>query len=191
MTDELRRSLQDLDLSLRDEMRRRWERDLPLQELLSDRWERARGLGFGEGSSIYAESYVYGDVTVGAGTWIGPYTLLDGTGGLRIGRGCDVSAGVQIYTHDTVMRVLSEGRVPIQHHAVSIGDFCHLGAGAIIAKGVNIGDHSVIGAAAFVNRSIPPYSVAAGVPCRIIGRVVVSDDGEVELRYDGSEPVAQ
>ncbi len=183
MTDELKRALMELHAELRDEVRGRWDRDLPLQELLSDRWDRARSLGFGEGSSIYADSYVYGDVTVGPGTWIGPFTLLDGSGGLRIGRGCDVSAGVQIYTHDTVHRVLSEGRSPTTHAEVVIGDYCHLGAGAIIAKGVTIGDHSVIGAASFVNRDVPAHSVAAGVPCRVIGSVVTGDDGEIELSY--------
>src|SRR5918995_4809474 len=97
-----------LHAGLRAEMVRRFDRDLPLQDLLGDRWERARQLGFGEGSSIYASAYVYGDVRVGSGTWIGPNVILDGSGGLRIGSGCDVSAGVQIYSHDTVERVLTE-----------------------------------------------------------------------------------
>ena len=168
---------------LRDDVRSRWDRDLPAQEFLDDRWERARRLGFGEGSSIYADSYVYGAVSVGANTWIGPFTLLDGSGGLRIGDGCDISAGVQIYTHDTVMRVLSQGRTDIAHQPVEIGDFCHVGAGAIIAKGVKIGDHSVIGAAAFVNRDVPPYCIAVGVPARVIGSVVIGTDGKVKLAY--------
>ena len=168
---------------VREQVRSEWARDLPIQELVDDRWERARRLGFGEGSSIYADSYVYGDVEVGAGTWIGPHTLLDGSGGLTIGNGCDISAGVQIYTHDTVRRVLSEGRIAVEHSAVSIGDHCHIGASAIIARGVSIGDHSVIGAAAFVNHDVPPYSVAAGVPARIIGSVKIGTGGEVQLVY--------
>ena len=101
--------------ALRHETQQKWKRDLPLQDLLTDRWERAAQLGFGEGSSIYQSAYVYGDVTVGAGTWVGPMVLLDGTGGLRIGSGCDISAGVQIYTHDTIARVLSEQRAEVEH----------------------------------------------------------------------------
>ena len=169
---------------LRTEMAEAYDRDLPLQELLVDRWERARALGFGEGASIYASAYVYGDVTVGAGTWIGPNALLDGSGGLTIGAGCDISAGVQIYTHDTVERVLSEGRAEISRAPTSVGDHCHLGAGAVVAKGVTIGDHSVIGAGAFVNRDVPSHTVAAGVPARPIGRVLVEPDGAVRLAYD-------
>ncbi len=169
---------------LRTEMAERHDRDLPLQDLLVDRWERARRLGFGDGSSIYASAYVYGDVTVGAGSWIGPNALLDGSGGLTIGAGCDISAGAQLYTHDTVERVLTEGRAPIGRSPTAIGDYCHVGAGAVVARGITIGDHSVIGAGAFVNRDVPPYTVAAGVPARPIGRVVVEPDGAVSLAYD-------
>lgn len=170
---------------LREEMRSEWHRDLPLEELLFDRWERATSLGFGEGASIYHNSYVYGDVTVGAKTWVGPYTLLDGTGGgLSIGSYCNISAGVQIYTHDTVAWVLSEGREEYEHAPVSIGDCCHIGSNTVIGKGCSVGDHSVIGAQSFVNGDIPPYTVAFGAPCRPRGRVEVSDDG-VRLVMDG------
>ena len=180
LQDEFSRLVSDL----RERTRERWDRDLPIGELLGDRWERARRLGFGSETSIYESAYVYGDVTVGAGTWIGPFVLLDGTGGLSIGDGCDISAGVQVYTHDTVARVLSDGRGPIEHAPVAIGDHSHIGAQSVIVKGVTIGDHAVIGACSFVNRDIPPYTVAVGVPCRPIGRVEVGPDGAVTLRYD-------
>jgi bifunctional N-acetylglucosamine-1-phosphate-uridyltransferase/glucosamine-1-phosphate-acetyltransferase GlmU-like protein len=127
-------------------MRIQWARDLPFEELLSDRWERARSLGFGEGTSIYHNSYVYGDVKVGKHTWIGPYTLLDGSGGLTIGDYCSISAGVHIYTHDTVRWALSGGTAAYERAPVSIGNCCHIGAQTVIAKGVTIGDHCVIGA---------------------------------------------
>jgi acetyltransferase-like isoleucine patch superfamily enzyme len=167
----------------RQEKGARWDRDLPLDELFSDRWERARRLGFGEGANIYGSAYVYGDVSVGEKTWIGPYTVLDGSGGLTIGEGCNISAGAQIYTHDTIQQVLTDGAAGIDRAPVSIGAFCHIGPQAVIAKGVTIGDHSVIGAHAFVNRDIPAYTVAVGVPCRPIGRVEVAD-GRATLVYD-------
>jgi len=182
--EELIAQLRELYRDLRAEVRQRWDRDLPLEELLFDRWERAQSLGFGEGSSIYHTSYVYGDVRVGRDTWIGPWTLLDGTGGLTIGDGCDVSAGAQLYSHDTVRRVLTDRRADIQHAGVEVGGHVHIGAGAIILKGVTIGEHSVIAAGSVVNRSVPALTVAAGVPCRPIGRVEIGPDGEVQLLYD-------
>jgi acetyltransferase-like isoleucine patch superfamily enzyme len=181
---ELDENLRALYGSLREEKRERWQRDLPLDELLQDRWERAKSLGFGDGSSIYASSYVYGDVRVGRNCWIGPNTLLDGSGGLAIGDGCDISAGVQIYTHDTVRRVLSEGRQEIEHAPVTIGEYTHLGASALILKGVTVGHHCVIGAHSMLNADLAPYTIAAGVPCRPIGKVLIANDGEVTLEYD-------
>lgn len=165
-------------------MHERFDRDLPFQDLLTDRWERARNLGFGEGSSIYQSAYVYGDVHVGSQTWVGPFVLLDGSGGLVIGSGCDISAGVQIYSHDTVARVLSEARSGIATAPVEVGDYCHIGAQSVVVKGITIGHHSVVGACAFVNRDVDPYTVVAGVPARPIGRVLVDGDGEVTLDLD-------
>src|SRR4051812_32486005 len=77
--DALSRGLVTLYAMKREEIRSKWGRDLPFDELVFDRWERARELGFGAESSIYHLSYVYGDVSVGEHTWIGPFTLLDGT----------------------------------------------------------------------------------------------------------------
>lgn len=183
MTTELADQLRELYHALRSETRERWKRDLPLEELLFDRWERARSLGFGEGSSIYHNSYVYGDVAVGRNTWIGPFTLLDGSGGLTIGDFNSISSGVHIYTHDTVAWAITGGVAETERAPVAIGDACYIGAQTVIGKGVTIGEHSVIGACSFVNRDIPPYSVAAGVPCRPIGTVRVGDDGTAELLY--------
>lgn len=182
--DNLIRQLRELYDSLRADMAARWQRDLPLEELLFDRWERARNLGFGEGSSIYHNSYVYGDVRVGEKTWIGPFTLLDGTGGLTIGDSCSISAGVQIYTHDTVQWAVSGGQAAAEHASVSIGDRCYIGSQSVVAKGVTIGDQSVIGACSFVNRPIPPNTVAYGVPCRPVGWVEVGPGGIMRVVHD-------
>jgi acetyltransferase-like isoleucine patch superfamily enzyme len=161
--------------ALRAEMRDTWHRDLPLEELLFDRWERARQLGFGDGSSIYHNSYVYGDVSVGANTWIGPFTLLDGSGGLRIGSNCSISAGVHIFTHDSVQWAVSGGVAPYERAPVAIGDCCYIGSQTVIAKGVTIGDHCIVGACSFVNRDLAAFTVAAGAPCKPTGRVPAPD----------------
>lgn len=187
-TDELDRLLDEtrrLYERLREAARAEWNRDLPLDELLFDRWERARELGFGEGTSIYHSSYVYGDVRVGRGTWIGPFTILDGTGGLAIGDNCSISSGVHLYTHDTVGWAVSGGEAGYEYAAVQVGDCCYVGPHAVVAKGVTIGEHSVIGAGSFVNRDVAPYSIAVGSPCRVVGRVRL-DDGEATFEYERS-----
>jgi acetyltransferase-like isoleucine patch superfamily enzyme len=183
--DELRGDLAALDARLRTDMRDRFNRDLPFEELVHDRWERARSLGFGDGTSVYASAYIYGDVRVGPNTWIGPLAVLDGSGGtLTIGSHCSISAGVHIYTHDTVRQSLSGGLADIDRGPVTIGDCCYIGAQVVIARGVTIGDHSVVGAGAFVNRDVAPYCIVAGTPARRIGAVEVGEDGEIRLTYE-------
>ena len=160
-------ALKKLYEALRVDMQNKFQRDLPLVELLFDRWERAETLGFGKGTSIYHSSYVYGDVIVGENTWIGPFTILDGTGSLKIGSFCSISAGVQIYTHDSVKWAITGGKASYEHAPVRIGDRCYIGPNTVISKGVSIGDESIIGAGSLVLSDIPPKSKAWGCPAKI------------------------
>ena len=154
--------------SLREEMQRKWNRDLPFEELLFDRWERAAELGFGKGTSIYQTSYVFGNIKVGENTWIGPFTILDGVGGLTIGSYCSISAGVQIYTHDTAKWAITGGKASYKYAPVRIGDRCYIGPNSIISKGINIGDGSIVGANSLVLGDIPPGRKAWGTPAKIV-----------------------
>jgi acetyltransferase-like isoleucine patch superfamily enzyme len=165
---ELYRQLELLKQSLEKTMRQQFNRSLPLNELLGDRWEKALALGFGQGSSVYDSCCIFGDVKVGSNTWIGPFTVLDGSGGLEIGSNCSISAGVQIYSHDSVEWATSGGTKPYIYAKTVIGDNCYLGPNVIIAKGVEIGDGCIIGANAMVNRSFPENSKIAGTPARLI-----------------------
>ena len=79
---------------LRNLKKKEYNRVLPFGDYISDRFEKAKYLGFGKGTSIYDNSIVIDDVKVGKNTWIGPNTLLDGSGGLEIGSNCSVSCGV-------------------------------------------------------------------------------------------------
>jgi len=136
-----------------------------------DRWERAKRLGFGGGSSIYDSACVFGDVVIGKNVWIGPWVMLDGSGGLTIGNHVSISAGVQIYTHDTVHRALSGGTLPIRKRRVKIGSNVYIGSQCIIAQGVRIGDRCVISANSLVLDDIPNATIVGGNPARPIGHV--------------------
>lgn len=148
------------------EVAQRFSRTLPFGDYVVDRWEKARLLGFGDGSSIYDSALVFGLVSVGEDTWIGPNTILDGSGGLSIGSYCSISAGVQIYSHDSVAWAVSGGQVSYEYEATSIGDHCYIGPNTVIAKGVTIGEGSVVGASSVVLRDVLPGSRVAGAPAR-------------------------
>lgn len=158
-----------LDRSMRD----RWDRSVPLPDLINDRWDRATRLGFGLRSSVYDSCLVLGDVRVGEDCWIGPGTILDGSGGpLSIGDWCTVSAGAHIYTHDTILRGLSGGNAARATGQVTIASHVYVGPNAIVTAGIAIGTMSVIGANSMVNRDVAERSVVAGTPARLIGQVV-------------------
>jgi acetyltransferase-like isoleucine patch superfamily enzyme len=153
----------------RKDLRARFDRVLPFGDYVSDRWEKARALGFGEGASIYDSAHVFGDVRVGAATWIGPFVILDGSGGLSIGANCSISAGVQIYSHDSVQWAVSGGKAGYDYAETRIGDNCYIGPNTIVARGVTIGAGSIIGANSLVLEDVPAGSKAFGSPCRVGG----------------------
>lgn len=115
--------------------------------------------------------WVAGQPEIGEGTWIGAFTLIDGIGGLKIGKGCNVSSGAQILSHSTVRRCVTERRHPhVDKKPTELGDYVFVGANAVVQMGAKVGHHSVIGAGAVVleDAEIPPYSLVVGVPARVV-----------------------
>lgn len=186
MTEEEFRALLNRHMELlRDEMREKYNRVLPSGELIFNRFDKGKYLNCGKDSSVYDTSVVMGDVEIGDHVWVGPYTILEGSSApLRIGNFVSIDAGVMIYTHDSTKHYVSGGTSPFVTGPVSIGDCCVIGTMSMIGCNVRIGNHCVIGAHSFVNRDIPDYSIAAGVPARVIGKVVM--DGE-DVRFEYEE----
>jgi len=183
---ELNSLLQRLRLECDGELQAQYNRSLPFADGMFDRWERAERLGFDTESSIYDSACVFGEVRVGTKTWIGPYVMLDGSGGgISVGSTCSISAGVQIYTHDTVLWALSGGVLPARTGAVSIGDRVYIGSQSVIARGVTIGNMAVVAANSFVRDDVPSRVIVGGVPAVRIGGV--EGEGEdVRLVFDSN-----
>ncbi len=182
--DRIRQAYEDADTQLR----REHDRSLPFQDAMFDRWERARKLGFGAKASIYNSAVIFGSVTVGEESWIGPYVVLDGAGGgIRIGSTVSISCGVHIYTHDTIAWALSGGAIDPRRGAVSIGDRCYIGSQCVITAGVTIGDGCVVAANSVVNKDVPDGVVVGGSPARRLGRVDMRDGQPVLVYDDGTE----
>lgn len=135
---------------------------------------------------------IIGKPIIGKQTWIGANTIIDGSGGLIIGDRCDISCGVQIYTHSTALRCISNkkynpddtvNREEIIRKPVNIGDNTFIGANSIIQMGINIGSNCIIGAGAIVTKNIPSKTIVFGNPARRVGKVIINQD-KVGLRYN-------
>ena len=59
--------------------------------------------------------------------------------------------------------------------SITIKDNCWLVSNVVVCGGVTIGEGCVIGAGSVVTRDIPPYSLAAGNPCRVIRKITEKD----------------
>lgn len=84
-----------------------------------------------------------------------------------------IASGVQFINHDIVAHMLNK-KYGVRDFVsaqgcIEIGDNVMIGAGTIILPNVRIGSNVVIGAGAIVTKDIPDGSVAAGVPCKVVG----------------------
>lgn len=184
--DALQRDLLALRDRLQAQTRERHQRLNPFFEDLVD-W-RATGrawTGDDRDVTVYGSATLIGDVEIGAATWVGPFCMLDGSGGLTIGHHCSIATGAQLLSHDTVQWALTGGERGPERTATSVGDCCFIGSHAVITRGVSIGDHCVIAAGAVVTGDVPARSIVAGVPATRIGHVRLTPDGAV-LEYDGA-----
>jgi acetyltransferase-like isoleucine patch superfamily enzyme len=89
---------------------------------------------------------------------------------IEIGNYCKISGGVAFLTHGFDLAVLREkyGELLCSSGKIIIEDNVFIGTNAIVLKGVTIGTNSIIGAGSVVTHDIPPNSVAAGNPCKVI-----------------------
>jgi maltose O-acetyltransferase len=108
-------------------------------------------------------------IRIGDGNWFSNNTSVVASERIEIGAHCQIGDHVAIYDSDfheiaPATRTRSAG----PSAPVIIGNNVWLGSRVIVLKGVTIGDNSIVGAMGLVTRSIPPNSIAAGVPAKVI-----------------------
>ena len=142
---------------------------------LRARYWAARLGEFKGGSNIFPGVHFVGceNIRVGQGLAINRNVIVDASQG-EITIGDHVAIGP-----NSVLRaanhVFADPGVPVKEQGhqggyIHIGEDCWLGASVVVLRNVTIGQGSVIGAGAVVTRDIPPYSIAVGVPAKVVGR---------------------
>jgi maltose O-acetyltransferase len=115
------------------------------------RWARCRALGM----------HIGNDVCLPASTWVdSTHCYL-----ISIGDHCGFGDGCIILSHDAQMdEFLDAARVG----RVTIHPSCHIGARTVILAGVEIGPRTIVGANSVVSKTLPPNTVCAGNPAKVI-----------------------
>ncbi|AIE74669.1 MULTISPECIES: acyltransferase [unclassified Synechocystis] len=115
----------------------------------------------------------YGNIVIGDRTWIGQYNnLRSGGGNIVIGEDCLISqfctlvASNHQKAKDKPIKIQPSDQTKT---GVILGNDVWLGAGVTILPGVKIGNGTVVGANAVVNRDLPDYEIWGGVPARKLG----------------------
>ena len=113
---------------------------------------------------------VYSDfgknISIGEDVFINSGCCFQDQGGVSIGKGCQIG-------HQVVFATIDHGLMPEQRHDIFMDRIVleengWVGSHATILKGVRIGHDSVVAAGAVVTKEVPPRSVVAGVPAKVV-----------------------
>ena len=112
-----------------------------------------------------------GDVIIGDHTRVGLHNTIIGP--VEIGHHVNLAQGITVTAlnhnfSDTNRRIDEQGVSP---NPVTIEDDVWVGANAVILPGVTIGNHCVVAAGAVVTKDVPPHSLVAGVPAKVIKQI--------------------
>ena len=137
-----------------------------------------KGVGIGANTFLgpvveYAGIPYNPKITVGEGTWIGKNCSIAAIDSVEIGKHVLFAGYVHITDHSHGYEDITRPIAPqqlISKGPVVIEDDCWLGFSCEILSGVHIGKHSIVAARAVVTKDVPPYSIVAGNPAKIVKR---------------------
>ena len=106
------------------------------------------------------------NIAIGKNVFVNSGCCFQDQGGVTLGDGCLVGHNVVFATLDHDKRPGRRGDMTAA--PIVVGKDVWIGAHATILKGVTIGDGAIVAAGAVVTRDVPPNTIAAGVPARVV-----------------------
>lgn len=133
--------------------------------------EPNRPIVVGDETTIAADSFLHGPITLGRRVSVNHGVSIDGgKAGVVVGDDTRIATGAAIYAFDHGIAADTLVREqPVTSRGIVIGADVWIGARAGITDGVRIGDHAVIAMGAVVTRDVPDWAIVGGVPARVIG----------------------
>lgn len=113
-----------------------------------------------------------GKLSIGGMTSVWYGTVISARYEITIGSHCAISSGCTILDDDMHEVLFLEGDKPREKgHYVRIGDHVWIGTACTILKGVKIGSNSVVAAGSIVTRDVPPNTLVAGAPAKVVKEI--------------------
>ncbi|NNE36624.1 MAG: acyltransferase [Rhodothermales bacterium] len=122
------------------------------------------------GHNTILKAYHENHMVIGDNTWIGQGCFFHSAGGIKIGMNVGIGPSVKIITsyHEEAGVETPILFSPLTFEGVVVGDDSDIGVGASILPGVRIGKGVQVGAGSVVTKDLPDFSVAAGVPAKVL-----------------------
>lgn len=135
---------------------------IPFRRMLAKKLFRKCGKNFCAEANIRFNFGQY--ISAGDDIFINMGTFIDSKGGLTIGDAVGIGEFVRIFTHTH-----SESDHAERTYApVIIGDYAKVYSGAMLFPGVTVGEQAIVAGGSVVTKDVPPNTVVAGVPARVI-----------------------
>ncbi len=150
------------------------------------------GIEIGENTYVmhHAELHVFNfrdlphaGIKIGKNCLISEFNVFRGQGGITLGDNVYTSPFVQMVAVNHVYAgrdqpIIAQG---ITAQGIVIEDDCWIGSGAVILDGVHIGRGAVVAAGAVVSKNVPPYTIVAGVPAKVVKEITGENMGTDDI----------